>query len=53
MTYYFARTIEAAFPDAVARAKSALSAQGFGVLSEIDVAATELNGVIRRTKSEA
>lgn len=40
MAYYFAKTIEAAFPDAVARAKSALSAQGFGVLSEIDVAAT-------------
>ena len=40
MAYYFAKTIEAAFPDAVARAKSALSTQGFGVLSEIDVAAT-------------
>lgn len=40
MAYYFATTIEAAFPDAVTRVKSALSAQGFGVLSEIDVAAT-------------
>ncbi len=40
MTYYFAKTIEASFPEAVARTKTALSAQGFGVLSEIDVAAT-------------
>lgn len=40
MAYYFATTIEAAFPDAVTRVKLALSAQGFGVLSEIDVAAT-------------
>ncbi len=40
MDYYFAKTIEAAFPDAVARTRSALSAQGFGILSEIDVAAT-------------
>lgn len=40
MTYYFARTIDAPFAEAVARTKAALSAQGFGVLSEIDVAAT-------------
>jgi uncharacterized protein (DUF302 family) len=40
MAYYFAKTIEATFPEAVARTRSALSAQGFGVLSEIDVAAT-------------
>lgn len=40
MTYYFAKTIEASFPEAVARTKAALSAHGFGVLSEIDVAAT-------------
>ena len=40
MAYYFARTIAAPFAEAVARTKAALSAQGFGVLSEIDVAAT-------------
>ncbi|PZO48010.1 MAG: hypothetical protein DCF16_16985 [Alphaproteobacteria bacterium] len=40
MAYYFARIIEASFPEAIARTKAALSAHGFGVLSEIDVAAT-------------
>lgn len=40
MAYYFARTIAAPFAEAVARTKAALSAQGFGILSEIDVAAT-------------
>lgn len=40
MTYYFAKTIDTSFPDAVTRAKTALSSQGFGILSEIDVAAT-------------
>ncbi|MBL8550945.1 MAG: DUF302 domain-containing protein [Hyphomonadaceae bacterium] len=40
MTYYFARTVDAPFVEAVARTKAALSAEGFGVLSEIDVAAT-------------
>lgn len=40
MTYYFARTIDAPFSEAVARTKAALAAKGFGVLSEIDVAAT-------------
>ncbi len=40
MTYCFARTIDATPQDAIARAKAALAAKGFGVLSEIDVAAT-------------
>lgn len=40
MAYYFAKTIDASFPEAVARTKATLSAHGFGVLSEIDVAAT-------------
>lgn len=40
MSYYFAKTIEGTFADAVARAKAALSVEGFGVLTEIDVAAT-------------
>lgn len=39
MAYYFAKTIDASFPEAIARTKAALSARGFGVLSEIDVAA--------------
>jgi uncharacterized protein (DUF302 family) len=40
MSYYFSKSIDASFPDAAARAKAALAAHGFGVLSEIDVAAT-------------
>ncbi len=40
MSYYFSKVIEAPFSEAVARTKAALSARGFGVLSEIDVAAT-------------
>ena len=40
MSYYFSKTIEAAFAEAVTRTKAALAARGFGVLSEIDVAAT-------------
>jgi uncharacterized protein (DUF302 family) len=40
MNYYFAKIIEATFSEAVVRTKAALSAHGFGVLSEIDVAAT-------------
>jgi len=40
MSYYFSKFIETTFAEAVARAKAGLSAHGFGVLSEIDVAAT-------------
>lgn len=40
MSYYFSKIIEAPFSEAVARAKAVFSAQGFGVLCEIDVAAT-------------
>lgn len=40
MSYCFAKTIDATAPEAIARAKAALAAKGFGVLSEIDVAAT-------------
>jgi uncharacterized protein (DUF302 family) len=40
MTYYFSRSVEAPFAEAIARTKEALSKHGFGVLCEIDVAAT-------------
>ncbi len=37
--YYFARTLDAAMDDAVERVTEALKAEGFGILTEIDVAA--------------
>lgn len=40
MTYYFSKTIDAPFAEAVSRAKAALATRGFGILTEIDVAAT-------------
>ncbi|MDE2016182.1 MAG: DUF302 domain-containing protein [Hyphomicrobiales bacterium] len=40
MTYYIGRTLDVPFADAVARARKALAGEGFGVLVEIDVAAT-------------
>ena len=40
MTYYFAKTLKAPFDEAVARTRAALQAQGFGVITEIDVTAT-------------
>jgi len=40
MTYYFAKTLAGSFDDVVARTREALARQGFGVLTEIDVAAT-------------
>lgn len=39
-TYVFGRTVESGFEDAVARVTEALAKEGFGVLTEIDVAAT-------------
>lgn len=40
MTYYFSRTIDAPFDEAVARTRAALAEEGFGVISEIDVTQT-------------
>jgi len=40
VSYYFARTIEASFEDAVSRTREALKAEGFGVITEIDVQKT-------------
>jgi len=40
MKYYIARTVDAGFDEAVAKVVAALKNEGFGVLTEIDVAAT-------------
>jgi uncharacterized protein (DUF302 family) len=40
MSYYFAKTLSAPFDDVVSRTLSALQAEGFGVLTEIDVKET-------------
>ena len=37
MTYYFAKTLDVGFDEAIDRVKAALKEEGFGVLSEIDV----------------
>lgn len=40
MSYYFNKTIAAAFDEAVDRIKAGLDKEGFGVLTDIDVRAT-------------
>ncbi len=40
MSYYFAKTVEGSFDDVISRATDALKAEGFGVLTDIDVKAT-------------
>jgi uncharacterized protein (DUF302 family) len=40
VSYYVSKLIAASFADAIARAKAALATEGFGVLTEIDIAAT-------------
>ncbi len=37
MSYYFAKTLDAAFDDAVQRTTEALKSEGFGIITEIDV----------------
>ncbi|MBY0331594.1 MAG: DUF302 domain-containing protein [Acetobacteraceae bacterium] len=40
MSYYFSKTVDARFEDAVARTREALKLEGFGVITEIDVQKT-------------
>jgi uncharacterized protein (DUF302 family) len=40
MDYYFSKKLDVGFDEAVEKAKAALKEEGFGVLAEIDVAAT-------------
>ena len=45
MAYYFSKTFDAAFDQVVARTRDALSKEGFGVISEIDVSKTLKNKI--------
>jgi uncharacterized protein (DUF302 family) len=40
MSYYFSATVDLSFEEAIARVMEQLQAEGFGVLTEIDVTAT-------------
>ncbi len=40
MSYYVSTTLEADVEEAIARATDALQAEGFGIISDIDIAAT-------------
>jgi uncharacterized protein (DUF302 family) len=40
MSYYFAKTLQAGFDEALQRARDVLQQEGFGVITEIDVKST-------------
>ena len=40
MEYYFSKTISGSFEDAIQKVTEALKAEGFGILTEIDIKAT-------------
>jgi uncharacterized protein (DUF302 family) len=40
MSYYFSKTLDLGFEDAVARTRAALAEEGFGVITEIDIRQT-------------
>jgi uncharacterized protein (DUF302 family) len=40
MPYYFSKTLDASFEEAVTRTRAALAQEGFGVISEIDIQKT-------------
>lgn len=40
MSYYFSKVLHVPFDDAIAKVKAGLQAEGFGILTEIDVRAT-------------
>ncbi len=53
MSYYFSKSINATFDDAVVRVTEQLKKEGFGILTEIDVQETlkkKLNADFRRYK---
>ena len=41
MEYYFSKTITISFDDAIQKVTEALKAEGFGILTEIDIKATQ------------
>ena len=43
MTYYFSKILTMSYEDAITRTKEALKAEGFGVITEIDMKATLKN----------
>jgi len=40
MQYYFSKTIDGSFENAIQKVTEALKAEGFGILTEIDIKAT-------------